>query len=92
MRGENCIKFVKRKHRVRTDADLLALMAQQARILDAIDRTRRARRVTQAVFALAAGISVQTYITAMSGRALVRTSTIAKLKRAQRMAATGALS
>jgi hypothetical protein len=43
-------------------------------------------------FALAAGVTQRTYFRALSGLVLLRASTIAKLRNAQRKAAAGALS
>ena len=93
MRGEKFINFVKhRLHRKRSDKELMQLMARQAELLASIEQTRKRAGVTVARFAYAAGISAQGYYKAMSGGVLVRATTIAKLRRAKRQAAAGALS
>lgn len=90
-RGEKFRNFVKRLHRRRSDKDLMMLMARQAELLAAVEQTRQRAGVTQARFAFAAGISDRAYRKAMSGVVLVRATTIAKLRKAQRQAAAGAL-
>jgi hypothetical protein len=92
-RGKNVMTFVKRRlHRRRSDADLMKLMARQAALVAAVDQSRQRAGVSVARFAFAAGISERNYYRAMSGTVLLRATTIARLRRAQRMAAAGALS
>lgn len=91
-RGKSVMTFVKARHRRRGDGELMRLMAEQARMLAAIDATRRKRRLSVEAFARAAGVSARSYFRALSGLVLVRAATVAKLKAAQRRAAAGALS
>jgi hypothetical protein len=86
-RGKSGRSFVKARHRRRSDGDLIRLMAEQARILAAIDATRRKRGLTVRAFAFAAGVGERSYRRAMSG--LVRAGTVAKLRAAQRKVAAG---
>lgn len=90
-RGENAIAFVKRPHRRRSDRELLRLMARQAELMAAIEQTRQRAGVSVQRFAFAAGIAASTYFRVLSGAVLIRATTIAKLRRAQRQAAAGAL-
>jgi hypothetical protein len=90
-RGEKFRNFVKRRHRCRSDKELGALMARQEELLASIERTRRSRGLSIERFAFAAGVSERGYRKAISGLVLVRATTIAKLRRAQRQAAAGAL-
>lgn len=92
LRGENARAFVKRLHRRRSDRQLMRLMAQQAQLINAIDKSRQRAGVPVKKFAIAAGIDDSTYRRIMSGAVLMRASTIAKLRKAQRQAAAGALS
>ncbi len=89
---KNVMTFVKRRRRVRSDVDIMEMMDLQAKALAAIDMTRRARGLSVERFALAAGVTQRTYFRALSGLVLLRASTIAKLRNAQRKAAAGALS
>jgi hypothetical protein len=88
-RGKSGRSFVKARHRRRSDGDLIRLMAEQARILAAIDATRRKRGLTVRAFAFAAGVGERSYRRAMSGLVLVRAGTVAKLRAAQRKVAAG---
>jgi len=80
------------KRRRRSDGDIMALMEQQERLLAGIEATRLARKLTIERFAQAAGLTERGYRKALSGLVVVRASTIAKLRNAQRKAAAGALS
>jgi hypothetical protein len=83
--------FVKRRRRARTDVEIIAIMDLQARVMAAIDMTRKTRGVSVERFAQAAGITQRTYFRALSGLVVVHASTLVKLRRAQRQAAAGAL-
>ncbi len=89
---KNARAFVKRRSRARSDVDILAIMDLQARVLEAIELTRKRCGLSVQRFAVAAGVDERSYRRALSGLVVVRTSTIAKLRNAQRKAAAGALS
>ena len=83
--------FDQRKHQRRSDKELIRLMAYQAEVTAAIDQSRQRAGVSVIRFAVAAGIHHSTYFRIMSGAVLVRASTLAKLRKAQRQAAARAL-
>lgn len=74
-----------------SDEVLLARMADQERMVQAIDAARLARGVSQRVFCAAAHITERRYRDMVAGRVLIRAATLAKLKRAYRKLSAGAL-
>lgn len=75
----------------RSDRELLEMFKAQARVMDAMERTRRNSGKSIAWFAFQAGVDERTYRRALSGVFLMRASTMAKLRVAQRRAAAGKL-
>jgi hypothetical protein len=85
------IPKVKRLPGGRSDKEIARLMERQARVMDAVEKTRGRAKVSVVLFAVAAGISPATYFRVLSCEKLARVSTIAKIRHAQRKAAAGAL-
>lgn len=91
-RKKNDVSFVKARYMRRSDDDIMKLMAAQQKILAGIEKTRLHRAISEERFAVAAGVGLRTFQRARSGLFLMRASTLAKLRQAQRKAAAGALS
>lgn len=83
--------FVKRQRRAASDTDLLARMADQQRIIAAIEAARLRRGVTQRVFCFAAAVSERRYRDIVQSSVMCRAATLAKLRRAYRKLSAGAL-
>lgn len=90
-RKKYAIPNVKRSRGGRTDSEIARLMERQARVMDAVEKTRDSAGVSVLLFAVAAGISPTTYFRVLKCEKLARVSTIAKLRKAQRQAAAGAI-